>query len=98
MAIHRSWWLSAAAIAIIAAPLVVPGLGGEFKGSDDVGSDACTRSPGFQRWIRPIWEPPSDEVESLLFALQAAIGAGVIGYVIGRRHGARQRDDDVAGR
>jgi cobalt/nickel transport protein len=98
MAINRSWWLGGAAVAIIAAPLVIPGLGGEFKGSDDIGSDAITASPGFHRWVHPIWEPPSDEVESLLFALQAAIGAGVIGYVIGRRHAARQRDDDVSGR
>jgi cobalt/nickel transport protein len=98
MAINRSWWLGGAAIAIIAAPLLIPGLGGDFKGSDDLGSEAITQSPGFHRWIYPIWEPPSAEVESLLFALQAAIGAGVIGYVIGRRHGARRRDDDVSGR
>jgi cobalt/nickel transport protein len=32
---------------------------------------------------KPIWEPPSSEIESLLFALQAAIGAGIIGYFLG---------------
>ena len=31
-----------------------------------------------------ILEPASGEVESLLFALQAAIGAGVVGFVLGR--------------
>ncbi|AKB25846.1 Additional substrate-specific component CbiN of cobalt ECF transporter [Methanosarcina sp. MTP4] len=31
----------------------------------------------------PIWEPPSGEIESLLFGLQAAIGAGIIGYFLG---------------
>lgn len=32
---------------------------------------------------KPIWEPPSGEIESLLFGLQAAIGAGIIGYFLG---------------
>jgi cobalt/nickel transport protein len=40
-----------------------------------------------------VWKPPSPEIESLLFALQAALGAGVIGYVVGRIHGAaRERE------
>jgi cobalt/nickel transport protein len=32
---------------------------------------------------RPLWEPPSSEIESLLFALQAGLGALVIGYFFG---------------
>lgn len=97
MAMHRSLWLIAAAAAIIAAPLVLPGLGGEFKGSDDLGTDAIIAArPGYQPWVQPLWKPPSSEVESLLFALQAALGAGVLGYLIGRRHASRQ--GDVAGR
>lgn len=95
MAINRSWWLIGAAIAIVAAPLVIPGLGGEFKGSDDLGTDAINKArPGYQPWFQPLWKPPSDEVESLLFSLQAALGAGFLGYVIGRRQGRR----DVANR
>ena len=31
----------------------------------------------------PIIEPASGEIASLLFALQAALGAGVIGYYLG---------------
>ena len=94
---HRSAWLVAAAAAIIAAPLVLPGLGGEFKGSDDLGTDAIIAArPGYQPWVQPLWKPPSDEIESLLFALQAAAGAGFLGYMIGRRHGSRA--GDVAGR
>lgn len=97
MVLHRSAWLSAAAVLIIAAPLAIPGLRGEFKGSDDIGTDAITEShPGYQPWFQPLWKPPSDEIESFLFALQAALGAGFIGYLIGRRHGARR--DDVTRR
>ena len=38
---------------------------------------------GFKPWFSSIWEPPSGEIESLLFALQAAIGAIIIGYAFG---------------
>ncbi len=97
MAVSRSFWLIAATVAIVAAPLVLPGLGGEFKGSDDLGTDAITEArPGYQPWFQPLWKPPSDEVESLLFSVQAALGAGFIGYMIGRRHSARR--ENVAGR
>jgi len=93
MAINRSWWLIAATVAIVAAPLVLPGLGGDFKGSDDQGTDAILASrPGYQPWFQPLWKPPSDEVESLLFALQAALGAGFLGYMIGRRHSSQRGD------
>lgn len=94
MAGKRSLWLIAAAVAIVAAPLVVPGLGGDFKGSDDLGADAITEAhPGYQPWFQPLWKPPSDEVESLLFSLQAALGAGFLGYMIGRRRSSSSSDD-----
>ncbi|MFC7571602.1 hypothetical protein ACFQX8_03525 [Klenkia terrae] len=35
--------------------------------------------------------PGSSEVESGLFALQAALGGGVLGYVLGRLRGRRSR-------
>ncbi|MEA1907215.1 MAG: energy-coupling factor ABC transporter substrate-binding protein [Euryarchaeota archaeon] len=31
----------------------------------------------------PLWEPPSGEIESLLFGLQTAFGALIIGYFFG---------------
>jgi len=31
----------------------------------------------------PIWKPPSDEIESLLFGLQTATDAIIIGYFLG---------------
>jgi len=94
MANTRSWWLLAATAAIVAAPLALPGLGGTFKGSDDLGTEAILAArPDYKPWARPLWTPPSDEVESLLFALQAALGAGILGYVIGRRHGAKRVGD-----
>ena len=91
----RSVLLLAVAAAIVAAPLVLPGIEGAFTGTDDVASQAIEAArPGYARWTVPFWSPPSKEVESALFALQAAFGAGILGYVLGRRHGSRRRHDD----
>ena len=71
-------------IAII--PLVIyNGMGeeqGYFGGSDDAAGTAIEET-GYKPWFSSIWEPPSGEIESLLFALQAAIGAIIIGFVFG---------------
>lgn len=95
MSATRSVLLVTAAAAIVAAPLAVPGLKGEFKGVDDLGTEAIHKSrPDYKPWFEPLWKPPSDEVETMLFALQAALGAGVLGYVIGRRHSNPGRNAD----
>jgi cobalt/nickel transport protein len=74
-------------VLLVLFPLVF--VKGEFGGSDDQGSAAIEQlRPGYKPWFTPLWTPPSGEIESLLFAVQAAFGAGVIGYVIGRIHGA----------
>jgi cobalt/nickel transport protein len=89
---RTNYLLIAGVLALMILPLVF--VKGEYGGSDDQGSEAVAASrPGFKRWMEPIWEPPSPEIESLLFAVQAAIGAGVIGYVLGRIHGsAKERE------
>ena len=90
----RSLLLLALAAAIVVAPMVLPGIEGAFTGTDDVAGQAIEAArPGYTRWTEPLWSPPSKEVESTLFALQAAFGAGILGYVLGRRHGSRRRDD-----
>ncbi len=76
-----------AVVLLVVLPLAF--VHGSFTGSDDQGSAAIAAlRPGFKPWFHSIWTPPSPEIESLLFALQAAIGASVIGYVLGRAHGA----------
>ena len=56
----------------------------QWAGADDQAEEAITKiDPNYKAWFSPIWEPPSGEIESLLFSLQAAIGALIIGYVIG---------------
>ncbi len=68
---------------------------GEFGGSDGEAEAAITEiNAEYRPWFSPLVEPKSGEVESLLFALQAAIGAGVIGYGLGWLRG-RARNQDV---
>jgi len=69
--------------------------GAEFAGSDNVGSGLIAELSGiplenFQPLI-PQWEPPSGEIESCLFALQAAIGGILIGGVFGFWYGQARR-------
>ena len=57
----------------------------EFGGADGQAEEVVQElNPGYQPWFEPILEPASGEVESLLFALQAAVGAGIVGFVLGR--------------
>lgn len=39
--------------------------------------------PNYKPWFVPLMEPASNEIASLLFALQAALGAGFIGFYLG---------------
>lgn len=55
-----------------------------FDGADDKARDLVGNiAPGYKPWAKPVMEPPSGEIGSLLFALQAALGAGFIGYYLG---------------
>lgn len=73
-------------VLIVTLPLAMyNGLGedeGYFSGSDGMAGDAISET-GYEPWISSIWEPPSSEIETLLFSLQAAIGAFIIGYFLG---------------
>ncbi|MFF1341171.1 energy-coupling factor ABC transporter substrate-binding protein [Streptomyces sp. NPDC058290] len=62
-----------------------------FTGADAQAETAITElKPDYEPWFSPLYEPPSGEVESALFALQAALGAGVLAYYFGVRKGRRQ--------
>lgn len=57
----------------------------EYGGADGEAEGVIYEITGgtYEPIANPIWEPPSGEIESLLFGLQAAIGAGIIGYFLG---------------
>lgn len=93
-------------LAIVAALAVLPlalGLGDHkeepFAGADGEAETAITEiAPDYEPWFAPLYEPPSGEVESALFALQAALGAGVLAYYFGLRRGRRQGEARAATR
>ncbi|HII07957.1 MAG TPA: energy-coupling factor ABC transporter substrate-binding protein, partial [Methanosphaera sp.] len=47
-------------------------------------------NPDYKVWAQPLWEPPSGEIESLLFCLQAAIGSIIIGFIFGNWYGGKK--------
>ena len=70
-------------LAIIIVPLIVH-KGAEFGGADGEAEGLITEiNPDYEPWFSSIIEPASGEIESLLFASQAALGAGIVGYYIG---------------
>lgn len=76
-------------VVLAAAPLVMH-KEASFGGSDDQAQEAIASvNPDYKPWMNVIWEPPSSETESFLFALQAAIGAGFIGYFFGYCRGRK---------
>jgi cobalt/nickel transport protein len=69
--------------------------GAEFAGSDNVGSGLIVELSGtplenFHPLI-PQWEPPSGEIESCLFVLQAAVGGMLVGGVFGFWIGSQKK-------
>lgn len=70
--------------------------GTDFGGSDDKAEAAIREiQPAYKPWFTSIIELPGGEIETLLFSVQAAAGAGVIGYVIGFYRGRSFRRDEM---
>jgi cobalt/nickel transport protein len=86
--------LLGAVIALFAVPMMLrlntsdAPRGAAYGGSDEAATAAVAQvDPGYEPWFSPLFEPSSAEVESGLFALQAALGAGAFGYAMGRLSG-----------
>ncbi len=81
-------------ILIAIAPLIFV-KNAEFGGADGEAEGVIAKvNPEYEPWFNSIFEPASGEIESLLFALQAVIGAAVIfyyiGYNVGRKKASRE--------
>ena len=100
----RKTWTT---VALIAALVLIFGIsfavGGlhttpdeRFAGTDSVATSIILQAnPAFQPWFEPFFQPESGEVESGLFALQAALGGSVLGFAIGGLWGRRRAERAV---
>lgn len=65
--------------------------GGGFAATDEQALALITEShPDYQPWFHAFWTPPNPEIENLLFTLQAALGAGALGYYLGLIRGRQK--------
>ncbi|MDA8227541.1 MAG: energy-coupling factor ABC transporter substrate-binding protein [Desulfitobacterium hafniense] len=80
-------------IALAVLPFIIKS-GAEFAGADDQAEKAIsTINSNYQPWFKSVWEPPSSEVESFLFALQAALGSGIVSFYLGYKKGQKSRNE-----
>ena len=74
-------------VLICAAILIFPLMtihDSEFGGADGAAEEAIAQvDPDYEPWAESILEPPGGETETLLFCLQTALGAVVIGFGFG---------------
>lgn len=94
---RKNWLLLGATIVLFTVPLYFnlgyaeAGGAEPFSGSDAQAEEAIrTVSMDYKPWFASVWTPPSGEIESLLFGLQAALGAGGLCYCLGYYRGRRR--------
>jgi cobalt/nickel transport protein len=86
----NTWLLLAIVVLLAIIPLFLHPTS-EFGGADGAAEEVIAEvAPGTEPWFEPIWSPPGGETESLLFALQAALGAGFVGYYFGLKKGEKR--------
>ncbi|MCD4843962.1 MAG: energy-coupling factor ABC transporter substrate-binding protein [Methanosarcinales archaeon] len=67
-----------------------------WGGADGEAGDMITViNPDYEPWFESIWEPPSGEIESMLFSLQAAIGALIIGLFFGYNYALKKQESQT---
>jgi cobalt/nickel transport protein len=86
-------------VALFAVPLWIDGGNAEYVGSDSTATATIeTEHPDYEPWFESVFRPSSGEIKSGLFALQAALGGVVLGYVMGRLRGRRALREATADR
>lgn len=87
----KNFILLALTIILIITPLLLNSKA-EYGGADGEAENLISEiNPDYKPWFSSLYEPPSGEIESLLFSTQAAIGAGFIGYYLGSRKGKKSK-------
>ncbi len=79
---------------VLVVSLVIGTGKGEMEGADGM-AEVVLEEANYEPWFEPFWEPPSGEIESGIFALQAAMGGIVLGYYIGKKKNAKTAAESV---
>lgn len=92
-----NWALGLCALAIAVLPIWLnfgdPNAEEAFGGTDGQAEEAIAEvAPDYEPWFEPLIGELPGEVESGLFAFQAALGSGVLCYVLGRYQGRRKAE------
>ncbi len=83
---RQYWLLIISVIGLCIFPVIF--VRSKFTGSDQQGTEAIEKiQPSYKPWFKSVIVLPSKEIENLMFSTQAALGAGVLGFVIGHYHG-----------
>ncbi len=84
-------WLLSGAVILSMAPVLIY-QGKEFKATDSINITAIEAvKPGYKPWFEPVIKPSGGEIETFLFAAQAAIGSGITCYILGLYKGRTER-------
>lgn len=85
-------WLMLAGVVVLALGPILILQGKEFGATDANNSTAIQEiQPNYKPWFEPVIKPAGPEVQTFLFAAQAGIGAGLMGYVLGLYKGRSER-------
>lgn len=91
--IIKTFVLVTIVIGLAVLPLLIV-KNGEFGSADNKAEKAVIEiKKDYKPWFSPLFKPNSGEVESLLFALQAAIGSGIVFYGLGYMRGRKKREE-----
>lgn len=83
--------LTIAALAPVAGVALFYAAGGAARtGADERAQEAVRSLHSYQPWFEPVWSPPNPTAEALLFIVQAAAGAAVLGFAIVRLRARRK--------
>jgi cobalt/nickel transport protein len=83
-----------AAVGLSLAPVFIF-QGKEFKATDSINITAIEEvKPGYKPWFQPVIKPSGGEIETFLFSAQAAIGSGIVCYILGLYQGRNERRQD----
>lgn len=94
--IKTSLILLSLVVIIGAYPYIIYPQGTDFTGVDEQALALINKEhPDYTVWRRTLWQPPNQSTENLLFALQAAVGLGVLLFSLSYLKNSKKSSEDL---